>query len=296
VSPRSPTGVLLLDKPAGPTSHDAVAAVRRTLGVRQVGHTGTLDPFASGLLLVCVGEATRLAEYFAPLAKRYLATLRLGEATDTDDPTGTVVAASPEWRGITPEAIEAALAAQLGTLLQLPPAYSAKRVGGERLYRAARRGEIVERSPSPVTIHAIRVLSIRLPDVDFEVECGAGTYVRAIARDAGAALGVGAHLTRLRRTAIGPHVVDAAVAMDRLGEPDAVGAAMLSPANAVSHLPAVSVDAGGEADLRHGRPVPAHGATGAGPVALVSPGGTLLAIGAIDGERVRPRKVFSGAA
>jgi tRNA pseudouridine55 synthase len=296
VSPRSTTGVLLLDKPVGPTSHDAVAAVRRALGVRQVGHTGTLDPFASGLLLLCVGEATRLAEYFAPLPKRYLATLRLGEATDTDDRTGSVVAVSDGWRAIPREAIEAAFATQVGTLLQLPPAYSAKKVGGERLYRAARRGEVVERSPSAVTVHAIRVLSVRLPDVEFEVECGPGTYVRAIARDAGAALGVGAHLTRLRRTAVGPHVVDAAVTMDRLDEPDAVAAAMLSPASAVSHLPAVPVDAAGEAELRHGRPVPAHGATGAGPVALVSPAGTLLAIGAVDGERVRPRKVFAGAA
>jgi tRNA pseudouridine55 synthase len=296
VSPRSTTGVLLLDKPVGPTSHDAVAAVRRALGVRQVGHTGTLDPFASGLLLLCVGEATRLAEYFAPLPKRYLATLRLGEATDTDDRTGSVVAVSDGWRAIPREAIEAAFATQVGTLLQLPPAYSAKKVGGERLYRAARRGEVVERSPSAVTVHAIRVLSVRLPDVEFEVECGPGTYVRAIARDAGAALGVGAHLTRLRRTAVGPHVVDAAVTMDRLAEPDAVAAAMLSPASAVSHLPAVPVDAAGEAELRHGRPVPAHGATGAGPVALVSPAGTLLAIGAVDGERVRPRKVFAGAA
>jgi tRNA pseudouridine55 synthase len=295
VSPPATLGVLPVDKPAGPTSHDAVAAVRRALGIRQVGHTGTLDPFASGLLLVCIGPATRLAEYFAPLPKRYLATMRLGEATDTDDRTGTVVSSSDGWRALGREAVERALAAQVGTIAQLPPAYSAKKVDGERMYAAARRGEAVERAPSTVTIHGIRVLSVDLPDVTFEVECGTGTYIRAIARDVGEALGVGAHLVELRRTGIGPHAVEGAVPMDALGDEARVRAALLSPADAVAHLPRVEVDEAGEAELRHGRPVDARGGEQGGPVALVSACGDLLAIGEREGGLVRPRKVFAGA-
>src|SRR4051812_46531009 len=141
-----PTGVLPVDKPVGPTSHDAVAAVRRALRTREVGHTGTLDPFASGLLLVCVGRATRLAEYLTGLPKTYVATMRLGETTDTDDLTGEVIQSSDAWRSLSTDAIEEALRAQVGTIQQLPPSYSAKKVGGERMYAAARRGETVERT------------------------------------------------------------------------------------------------------------------------------------------------------
>ncbi|HWK88934.1 MAG TPA: tRNA pseudouridine(55) synthase TruB, partial [Longimicrobium sp.] len=162
------SGVLPVDKPAGPTSHDAVAAVRRALRTREVGHTGTLDPFASGLLLVCVGKATRLAEFITPLPKTYLATMRLGQATDSDDLTGAMTSESNAWRQLSPDAIERALAAQVGTIEQLPPAYSAKKVDGERMYAVARRGGEVERKPSTVTIQGIRIISIALPDVVFE--------------------------------------------------------------------------------------------------------------------------------
>lgn len=290
-----PFGVLPVDKPVGPTSHDAVAAVRRALKSRQVGHTGTLDPFASGLLLVCVGPATRLAEYFAPLPKTYLATMRLGQATDTDDHTGEVIASSHGWRGVSREQVEAALAAQVGTIQQLPPAYSAKKVDGQRMYAVARRGGEVERTPVTVTIHAIRVVAIDLPDVVFEVECGSGTYIRAIARDAGGALEVGAHLRELRRTRIGPHDVARAVPLDGLGDEERVRAAMIAPADAVSHLPRVPADERGEADLRHGRAVQApDGFAADGPVAVVSARGELLAVGEAGAGVVRPRKVFSG--
>jgi tRNA pseudouridine55 synthase len=292
----TPHGVLPIDKPVGPTSHDAVAAVRRALRTRAVGHTGTLDPFASGLLLVCVGPATRLAEYFAPLPKTYVATMRLGQATDTDDHTGEVIASSDAWRDVTRALVEAALAAQVGEIQQLPPAYSAKKVDGERMYAVVRRGGVVERTPVTVTIYAIRVISIDLPDVVFEVECGSGTYIRAIARDAGDALGVGGHLRELRRTRIGPHDVERAVPMDRLGEEDLVRAAMLAPADAVSHLPRVVADERGEADLRHGRAVQApDGFAAEGAVAVVSAGGELLAVGEAADGVVRPRKVFAGA-
>lgn len=286
-------GVLPVDKPEGPTSHDAVAAVRRALKTRQVGHTGTLDPFASGLLLVCVGAATRLAEYLTGLPKTYLATMRLGAATDTDDLTGDAVASSDEWPSISRDQVEAALAAQVGTIQQLPPIYSAKKVGGERMYAAARRGDEVERTPATVTIHAIRLTRFEPPDVEFEVECGAGTYIRAIARDVGAALGVGGHLRTLRRTRVGPHAVERAVPLDALGDGDRVAAAMLSPLEAVAHLPRVAVDEGGIAALRHGRAVPASPDAPSGvPVALTTGAGELLAVAERDGDVVRPRKVF----
>lgn len=287
-------GVLPVDKPEGPTSHDAVAAVRRALGSRQVGHTGTLDPFASGLLLVCFGPATRLAEYLTPLPKTYRATLRLGEATDTDDLTGEVLARSDAWRGLPEERVREALTARVGVVEQLPPRFSAKKVGGERMYAAARRGEEVERKPVPVVIHRVEVLEVRLPEVDFEVECGSGTYIRAIARDAGEALGAVAHLRRLRRTRVGPHGVEGAVPLDALGDAERVLAAALSPAAAVAHLPRAEVDAAGAAAIGHGRAVPAPADVPEGvPVAVLGPGGALLAVGERAGDRLQPRKVLA---
>jgi tRNA pseudouridine55 synthase len=287
-----------VDKPVGPTSHDVVSRVRRALGTRSVGHTGTLDPFASGLLLVCVGSATRLAEYLTGLPKTYVATMRLGAATDTDDLTGEVIRSSDAWRELPRERIEAALQAQVGTIEQLPPLYSAKKVGGERMYAAARRGEAVERKPSTVTIYGIRLLGIDLPDVEIEVECGAGTYIRAIARDAGEALGVGGHLVSLRRTRQGPHTVDRAVPLDLLGDEARVRAAMLTPLDAVAHLPRVLVDELGIAALRHGRALEAAGddVPEGRPLALATESGTLLAIGERTGGVVQPRKVFVAGA
>lgn len=289
----APVGVLPVDKPEGPTSHDVVGRVRRALKTRAVGHTGTLDPFASGLLLVCVGPATRLAEYLTGLPKTYVATMRLGAATDTDDLTGETIGGSDAWRAVTREQVLAALQAQVGTIEQLPPVYSAKKVGGERMYAAARRGEAVERTPATVTIYDIRLIGMELPDVEFEVECGAGTYIRAIARDAGDLLGVGAHLRTLRRTRVGPHAVERAVPLDLLDDPDRVRAAMLSPLEAVAHLPRAIVDEPGIAALRHGRALKAAGDLPADrPVALTTEDGALLAIGERNGDLIQPRKVF----
>lgn len=287
-------GVLPVDKPEGPTSHDVVAAVRRALGIRQVGHTGTLDPFASGLLLVCFGPATRLAEYLTALPKTYRAVMRLGEATDTDDLTGEIVSRSEGWRELAEEEVRAALARQVGTIRQLPPVYSAKKVGGERSYAAARRGEEVERTPVEVTIHRLEVLEVRLPEVEIEVEVSSGTYIRAIARDAGEALGVGGHLTALRRTRVGEHSVEEAVPLDALGDEERVRPAVLEPARAVGHLPRLTVDGDGEEALSHGRAVPAaEDLPEAAPVAVLSAEGALLAIGERAGDVVRPRKVFA---
>jgi tRNA pseudouridine55 synthase len=287
-------GVLPVDKPEGPTSHDVVAQARRGLGTRRVGHTGTLDPFASGLLLICVGGATRLSEYLTALRKRYVATMRLGVATDTDDLTGTPIFESDAWRSLDEEAVRAALEAQVGDRLQLPPRYSAKKVAGERLYASARRGEEVERTPTPVTIHSIRVLRIELPEVEFEVECGSGTYIRAIARDAGESLGVGGSLTRLRRTSVGDFDLGQAVALDQLSDASAVDAAILSPARAVAHLAHIEADEAGVRALGYGQGIPATGDLPVGvPIAILSGPDQLVAIGERVGDRIQPRKVLA---
>jgi tRNA pseudouridine55 synthase len=287
-------GVLPIDKPVGPTSHDAVAAVRRALKTREVGHTGTLDPFASGLLLICVGKATRLAEYLTATRKRYVATMRLGVATDTDDLTGETILASDAWRDLSDDEIRAALARQVGTIQQLPPTYSAKKVDGQRMYAVARQGGEVERKPVAVSIYSIDVLDVRLPEVEFAVECGSGTYIRAIARDVGAGLGVGGHLAALRRTHVGPHDVSRAVPLDRLDDADAVAAALLSPAEAIAEMPRATVGDEARTAIGHGRPVQVSiDAAEDEPVALLSESGELLAIGQRVGGVVRPRKVFA---
>ena len=291
----SADGVLPVDKPEGPTSHDVVAMTRRHLGTRRVGHTGTLDPFASGLLLLCIGSATRIAEYLTALPKRYEAVAVLGVETDTDDRTGTPVVESDAWRSLRPAEVEAAFTMQVGERMQVPPTYSAKKVGGERSHRRARRGEAVEAEPVPVRIHSLTIERFEPPEVHFEVTCSSGTYIRAIARDAGRHLGCGAHLAALRRTAIGDHRVSDALALERLGDGDAVAAHLLSPLEALSHLPVVALDTESARRIGHGMAVEAPAGCQKGvPLALVR-AGDLVAIGEADNGRIRPRKVFSGA-
>jgi tRNA pseudouridine55 synthase len=285
--------VLPVDKPAGPTSHDVVAVARRALRLRRIGHTGTLDPFASGLLILCLGPATRLAEYLTPLPKRYLATMRLGETTDTDDPTGEVVARNEAWRTLDPDRIRSALAAQVGEILQVPSTYSAKKVGGVRAYAAARAGAPVELQPVRVAVHAIEVVEIRDADVVFEVECSSGTYIRAIARDVGAALGVGAHLRELRRLASGSLDVARAVPLDRLDDTDAVVQALVDPAAAVAHLPRLTLSEADVSAVRQGRAADGVEGVASGTVALLDGAGALVAIAEVDGSAARPRKVFA---
>lgn len=288
------SGVLPVDKPEGPTSHDVVAAARRALETRRIGHTGTLDPFASGLLLLCIGTATRLAEYLTDLPKAYRAKMRLGIATDTADRMGAPIRESDAWRALTREQIEAALSRQLGPIHQVPPAYSAKKVAGQRAYERARRGERVELEPVEVEVYRIEMLSLDLPEVTFDVECSSGTYIRAIARDVGEDLGVGAHLVALRRTRIGEHDVEDAVPLARIGDEEVVRAAWLDPLDAIAHLPRFEVDAQDAAAIRHGRQidVPDTRSAVGGPVAIVH-GGALVAVGEIEAGRLRPRKVFA---
>lgn len=283
--------VLPVDKPRGPTSHDVVAAARRALGERRVGHTGTLDPFASGLLLLCVGRATRLAEFLSGMDKRYEAVARLGIATDTLDRDGEVVAETDAWRELDVRRIEEALAGLRGCLEQVPPAYSAKKVGGVAAHRLARRGVPVALAPRRVTVHSLEVAFFEPPDIGLTVHCSSGTYVRAIARDLGDVLGVGAHLTELRRTAVGRFGVAEALTLDDLLVPERRSERWIEPLEALAHLPSVPVDGDREEDLRHGRTVPCPGSTDASP-AVAERDGELVAVGEVHDGLFRPRKVF----
>lgn len=251
-APEAPHGVLVVDKPTGPTSHDVVDRVRRALGTRRVGHTGTLDPFATGVLPVCVGRATRLARFLAGGEKVYRATARLGFATATDDVQGEPLS-EPVPVQITHADVARACAGLIGELEQLPPLYSAKRVDGQRLYDRARRGEAVERRPSRVTVFALDLLAVDGERVEFEVRCSAGTYVRALARDLGAALGVGAHLTALRRVRSGSFGLDQAVTWDALAP--GIISRLIPLAGLLTDWPAVTVGPEGREALRHGRPL-----------------------------------------
>jgi tRNA pseudouridine55 synthase len=297
-SPAGPGGLLPVDKPEGPTSHDIVQHARRALGLRKIGHAGTLDPFASGLLLLCIGAATRLVEFLSDLDKEYLAEAVLGTETDTHDREGEVVRRTPLPEGLGPAEVERALAGFRGELLQRPPRYSAKKVGGEAAHRRVRRGEEVELPAARVTVHRIELVESDLPRIRLRVRCSTGTYVRALARDLGAALGVGAHLSSLRRTRIGPFRVEDALPVEALGEAERVRAVWVSPLEAVAHLPRVRISPAEARLLSAGRAIPLAGPPdGAGPPEGVplamALGDRLLAVGERTGASVRPRKVFA---
>jgi tRNA pseudouridine55 synthase len=276
---------VLVDKPAGPTSHDVVQRVRRALGTRAVGHTGTLDPFATGLLVVLVGRATRLARFVEAQAKTYLATARLGVATDTDDRTGAPLGAPVDFAHVSDGDLRQALAAFQGEQRQRPPRYSARHVEGERSYRLARRGVVAEPPETTVTVHRIDFVSYEPPELVFRATVSAGTYIRALARDLGARLGTGAHLTALRREAVGALRVEDAVPLERVD-----AAALRPPRAALGHLPAVELDESARAAVSHGRALPADaGASGA--VALVH-GGELVAVARAEDGWLRPSVVL----
>ena len=244
------SGVLVVDKPAGPTSHDVVDRVRAALGQRRAGHTGTLDPFATGVLPVCVGKATRLVRFLAGGDKVYRATVRLGFATSTDDALGEPVGPPREAHADIAE-VRRAARDLTGEIAQVPPAYSAKRVAGQRLYDLARQGVAVERAAATVTVHSLEILDLSDGLVEVEVRCSPGTYIRALARDLGEALGVGGHLTALRRTRSGSFDIEDAVAWDDVRDH---GRDRLLPlAGLLGEMPAARVDARGAGALRHGR-------------------------------------------
>lgn len=275
-----------MDKPAGVTSHDVVAAARRALRERRIGHLGTLDPFATGLLVLLVGRATRLAPYLAGEPKEYDAVVRFGTETTTDDGTGepTRRADAPA-----PDRVRAAIAALTGTIEQMPPAFSAKKVGGERSYAAAREGRELELRPVRVEVQAWHVQDLDAERLRASVVCGGGTYVRALARDLGRLAGSAAHLEALRRTRSGPFAVADAVSLDALRAGDAP---IRSPLDGLAHLAHERVGAEDAARLARGMPVPA---TAAGErAALVDDAARVLAIAERAGDRWQPRVVLAG--
>ena len=288
-----PTGFVLVDKPAGPTSHDVVALTRRRLKTRRVGHAGTLDPMATGLLICGVGRATRLLTHLVGLDKTYEARIRLGEATATDDADGEVIAATDAW-GLRDADITAALEGFRGDISQRPSAVSAIKVDGKRAYDRVRAGEDVELAPRPVTIHDLEVMggpatttsaSGGVIDLDVRVRCSSGTYIRAIARDLGAALGCGGHLTALRRTAVGPFSVASAGSVD--------DAALVGPLDVMGRvLPVRQVGAAEARDLGYGRFLAPTGAPG---TVAAARGGDLLALLEDREGRARPVLVVAGA-
>lgn len=274
-------GLLLVDKPAGVTSHDVVDAVRRALGTKKVGHAGTLDPMATGLLLVGVGRATRLLRYFGDLPKVYEGTARLGVETDTLDAEGTVVRTSEV--SVTLDDVERAFVALVGPSLQRPPAYSAVKVGGRKLYEAARAGEALEAPPRPIRVDEIRVLAFDGTDVEFSVVCSGGTYVRVLVADAGVSLGCGAHLRRLRRTGIGPYRVADADPLGTLGSP-------LPLETAVAHLPKIDLSDEEARAASNGSILAPAGLDA--PYAVFDRGGRLIGIYRDQGAKARPEVIL----
>lgn len=235
-------GVLIVDKPDGPTSHDVVSKVRRALNVDKVGHTGTLDPMATGVLPLVLGRGTKLARYLTGGDKTYLATVHLGISTRTLDAEGEVVFERPVE--VTLEQVQQALGELTGTIDQVPPMYSAKKIDGKKLYELARRGIEVERKAKQVTVHFIDLHSFTPPEVTFEVKCSAGTYVRVLAHDLGEKLGCGAYLKALRRTGAGPFHIDQAIALaDAVGDPAAALTRVLPLTHALAQLPRIDVSA-----------------------------------------------------
>ncbi|MGH2739706.1 MAG: tRNA pseudouridine(55) synthase TruB [Actinomycetota bacterium] len=275
-------GLLLIDKPRGITSHDAIDAVRRALGVRKVGHAGTLDPMASGLLLVGVGKATRLLRFLGDLDKEYEGTGRLGEETDTLDADGVVTLRSQV--DVSEEKLRAAMSRFVGAIRQRPPAYSAVKVGGRKLYRAARGGEVIEAPERSVRVEAFDLHALRAPDFDFRIVCSSGTYVRVLVADLGTTLGCGAHLTGLVRTRIGPFAVADATPPNEPGEP-------LPPERAVAHLPRVDVDEDEAEAAGHGRPLGPAGIEG--PYGVFDPADRLIGIYRDEGAKARPEVVLA---
>jgi tRNA pseudouridine55 synthase len=281
-------GFLVVDKPAGITSHDVVARVRRILGERRVGHAGTLDPPATGILLLGVGTTTRLLRFMEAYEKAYDGTVVLGASTTTQDATGEVVD-ERDASAITREDVVSAMTAFVGDIEQIPPMVSAVKVGGERLYRKALRGEEVERAPRGVTVHSF-TLDDFTPGArargTVSVVCTKGTYIRTLAADLGAALGVGAHLSSLRRTRIGPFDASVAVGLDRLSAAD-----LRAPDEAIRGYPRRAVSAEQARDLVHGKALEPAGIDG--PYAVFGPAG-LVAMVTESEEEARSLCVVSG--
>ena len=315
-SPKSHDGVLVVDKPEGLTSHDVVARVRKILKTRRVGHTGTLDPFATGVLVVCVNRATRLVQFLAGAEKEYFATMRLGFATDTGDYTGNPKSSVTDTRNITSEKVQRAFCHFLGHIKQIPPMYSAKKVGGVKLYEMARRGEEIERAPVEVEIKKLELCNPAgdsavdiaqaseqeaSGEFSFRVVCSSGTYIRTLAEEIGRILGVEAHLTRLRRIRAGNCSLGSAVRLEELADLAQSGRSdrvIISMADAIA-MPTMQVGEEERKRVSHGRSIehpkaePADYEVGA-LVKLCDKKNQLIAIAEFDERKIlwRPRVVL----
>lgn len=285
---------MIVDKDRGPTSHDVVGRLRRIMGTRKVGHAGTLDPMATGVLVVGIERATKLLGHLSLDTKAYTATVRLGQATDTDDAEGEPVGEHVPVAADEPR-IRDAMAALTGEIMQVPSAVSAVKIDGKRAYQRVRDGETVEIPARPVTVSAFDLLAVRRDgpwtDLDVAVACSSGTYVRALARDLGAALGSGGHLTALRRTRVGPFTLDHARTVEQLaGEP---GLSLDLAAAVATAFPRVDLGDEAAADVRFGRSLPAAGIDGV--YGVFAPDGAALALMADRGTTARPVVVLAPA-
>jgi tRNA pseudouridine55 synthase len=292
------SGLVIVDKPGGMTSHDVVARIRRLAGTRRVGHAGTLDPMATGVLVIGVEKATRLLGYLALTDKQYDATIRLGQSTSTDDAEGDITGTASA-AGVSSEALAGAVAGLTGDIQQVPPAVSAIKVDGQRAYRLARQGAAPDLKPRPVTVHEFTVTASSrvgdLLDLDVTVRCSSGTYIRALARDLGHELSTGGHLTRLRRTRVGGYGLDAAKTLDQLaGRFEVLPLAQA----AAAAFPRRDLSADEARRLAHGGRLAPVGATAGastpGPTAAYAPDGTLIALLTEQAGQARPLVVFAG--
>jgi tRNA pseudouridine55 synthase len=302
----SPSGLVIVDKPGGMTSHDVVARIRRLAGTRRVGHAGTLDPMATGVLVVGVEKATRLLGYLTTTEKQYAATIRLGQSTSTDDAEGEVTGTASA-AGVSAETLAKAVASLTGEIRQVPPAVSAIKVAGQRAYRLTRAGTAPELAARPVTVYEFTIAASRragdLLDVDVTVRCSSGTYIRALARDLGAALGAGGHLTRLRRTRVGGYGIEEARTLEQLAErfeavPLAQAASAAFPRRDLSADEARRLAHGGRLAAAGtagtaGAPGPAAPGRTSGPTAAYGPDGTLIALVTEESGQARPLVVFA---
>ena len=300
------SGLVIVDKPGGMTSHDVVARVRRLAGTKKVGHAGTLDPMATGVLVVGVEKATRLLGYLVLTEKEYAATIRLGQSTSTDDAEGEITGTASA-ADVSAETLHQAVAGLVGEILQVPPAVSAIKVGGQRAYKLTRAGAAPELAARPVTVYEFTVTALRreagMIDVDATVRCSSGTYIRALARDLGAALGTGGHLTRLRRTRVGEYGVQDARTLEQLADrfevlPLAQAASAAFPRRNLSAAEARRLANGGRlaAQAGAGTPVGASTPADAGaqaPTAAFAPDGTLIALVAEESGQAKPLVVFA---
>ncbi|MDT4919784.1 MAG: tRNA pseudouridine55 synthase [Pseudonocardiales bacterium] len=289
-------GLVIVDKPAGWTSHDVVARLRRLAGTRRVGHAGTLDPMATGVLVVGVGSATRLLHHLVLTDKAYTATVRLGQATVTDDAEGAPAGGSSA-AAVTEDEVRTGMAALTGTIEQVPSAVSAIKVAGQRAYDRVRAGEAVQLAARPVTVLRFAATAFVRPaadllDVEVEVACSSGTYVRALARDLGAALGTGGHLTALRRTRVGPFALDQARTLDELAAADDPVSLPLAAAVRAA-FPAREIDDRETTELSYGRPLAARGTPGVH--GAFAPDGTVVALLQETDGAARPVLVFAPA-